>query len=139
MQCFNVWIKKAVHLDFLGKLNPIQKQHSKSVLKILSKYTGGHPWRSVISIKLQSSPPKVFLGKCVLKECINLRENTHAEAQFQHICDFNKITLWQWCSPVNVLHVFKAFFPMITSGGCFCLFKDVHIKPIYQQKTYKYF
>ena len=37
-------------------------------------------------------------------------------------CDFNKlqsnfieITLWHWCSPVNLLHIFRTLFPKHTS------------------------
>ena len=29
---------------------------------------------------------------------------------------FTIITLWHGCSPVNLLHIFKTFFPTITSG-----------------------
>ena len=48
----------------------------KGALKICSKFTGEHPCRTAISIKLQS----------------NVME----------------ITLWHECSPVNLLHVFRA-------------------------------
>ena len=41
-------------------------------------------------------------------------------------CDFNKvalqlieITLRHWCSPVNLLHLFRTPFPKNTSGGLF--------------------
>ena len=67
--------KKAVHLDFIGKLNLIQKPSPRGVLRKrcsenTQQITGGHSLQSVISIKFQSSPPKVFLGKSVLKTCI---------------------------------------------------------------------
>ena len=54
------------------------------VLKICSKFTGDHPYLSVISIKLQSN--------------------------------FNEITLWHGCSPVNLLHIFRTPFSKNTSG-----------------------
>ena len=31
------------------------------------------------------------------------------------LTDFNKITLWHGCSPVNLLHIFRAPFPKNTS------------------------
>ena len=39
-----------------------QKQPLRGVLKICSKFTGGHPCRSAISIKLQSNFIKIALG-----------------------------------------------------------------------------
>ena len=57
----------------------------KRVLKICSKFTGEHPCRSVISIKLLSN--------------------------------FIETTLQYECSPVNLLHIFRAPFPKKTSGG----------------------
>ena len=56
----------------------------KDVRKICSKFTGEHPCRSVISIKLQSK--------------------------------FIEITIRHGCSPVNLLHIFRAAFPKNTSG-----------------------
>ena len=59
----------------------------KSVLKICITFTGEHPWRSVISIKL----PYNFI-------------------------EITEITLQHGCSPVNVLHIFRTPFPKNTSG-----------------------
>ena len=56
----------------------------KGVPKICSKFTGEHPCRSVISIKL--------------------------------LCNFIEIALWYRCSPVNLLHIFRAPFSLNTSG-----------------------
>ena len=56
----------------------------KDVLKICSKFTGKHPCRSVVLIKLQSS--------------------------------FIEIALRHWCSPVNLLRIFRTFFAKNTSG-----------------------
>ena len=58
---------------------------SKYFLKICSKFTGEHPWRSVISIKL--------------------------------LCNFIKIKLRHGCSPVNLLHIFRAPFSKNNSRG----------------------
>ena len=57
----------------------------KYFLKICSKFTGEHPWRSVISIKL--------------------------------LCNFIKIKLRHGCSPVNLLHIFRAPFSKNNSRG----------------------
>ena len=69
-----------------------QKQPSRGVLrkrkgfrKICSKFTGEHPCRRVILIKLPSN--------------------------------FIEITPWHACSPVNLLHIFRASFPRNASGG----------------------
>ena len=59
----------------------------KGVLKICTKFTGEHPCRSVISIKLQSN--------------------------FDEITE---ITLRHGCSAVNLLHIFRAPFPKNKSG-----------------------
>ena len=56
----------------------------KGALEICSKFTGEHPCRSMISIKLQSN--------------------------------FIEIALRHWCSPVNLLHIFRAPFSQNTSG-----------------------
>ena len=56
----------------------------KSSLKICRKFTGEHPCRNVISIKL--------------------------------LCNFIEIALRHGCSPVNLLHIFRAPFIKNTSG-----------------------
>ena len=43
----------------------------------------------------------------------NLQEETHAEVEFQN---FIEITLRHGCSPVKLLHIFRAPFPKNTSG-----------------------
>ena len=57
----------------------------KAVFRICSEFTGEHPCRNVISIKLLSN--------------------------------FIEITLWDECSPVNLLYIFRAPFPRNTYGG----------------------
>ena len=66
----------------------------KAVLKICSKFTGEHPYRSVISIKLQSN----FME-------ITIRQS-----------NFIEIILWYGCSPVNLLYIFRTRFLKNTSG-----------------------
>ena len=88
-------IKKACTLNFEAEIRILHKTSlqsfrsshpevflGKGVLKICSKFTGEHPCRSVISIKLQS--------KATAKQS-----------------NFIEITLWHRCSPVNLLHIFR--------------------------------
>ena len=53
----------------------------EGVLNICSKFTGEHPHRSAISIKLH----------------------------------FSEIAILHWCSPINLLHIFRTPFPKNTS------------------------
>ena len=68
------WFRSSPPAVFLGK----------DALKVCNKFTGQHPCRSVVSLKLQSN-------------CI-------------------EITLRHECSPVNLLHIFRAPFTKNTSG-----------------------
>ena len=76
----------------------------KGVLKICSKFTGEHPCRSAISIKLQSN--------------------------------FIEIVLRQGCSPVNLLHTFRAPFPRNTSDWLLLLFIPLTAYKIFYQHKY---
>ena len=58
----------------------------------------------------RNSPSEVFLGKGVLKIYIKFTGDTHAEVWIQ-------ITLWNGCSPVNLLHIFRTPFYKNTHGG----------------------
>ena len=69
---------------------------------------------------MHKQPFRGILTKGVLKRCSEFTE---------HLCrivipiklqsKFIKITLWHGCSPVNLLHVFRAPFPKNTFGGLF--------------------
>ena len=62
-------------------------------------------------------------SRCVLnKRCSENMQQIYRRTPMPK-CDFNKVTLqlyWNrtsaWCSPVNLLHVFRAPFPKSTSG-----------------------
>ena len=100
--------------------NPQEVFLRKGFQKICSKFTGEHPCRRVILIKLPSN--------------------------------FIEITPWHTCSPVNLLHIFRASFPRNTSGGmllqifdssdekdlgqtsCFPNFKDSSLEQLYVEK-----
>ena len=58
-------------------------------------------------VQYRSSCPEVFLGKDVLKIC--------RKFMGKH----------PWCSPVNVLHIFRTSFPKSTSEGLFLPIKMV--------------
>ena len=78
-------------LFIIFRASPREAFLGKDVLKIWSKFTGGHACRGVISIKL--------------------------------LCNFIEITLRYGCSPVHLVHNFRAFFPNNTSEG-------LHLYPV---------
>ena len=63
--------------------------------------------------------------------------------------NFNEITLQHGCSPVNLLHIFKAFFskntfggllvPVVLSGLCCIFTKTIFLLLIFYFKFYKIF
>ena len=70
--------------------------------------------------KLHKQPSReVFLEKDVLKICIKFKG--------EHLCqsaisinlqsNFIETKLWHWCSPVNLLYIFKTTFNKNTYGG----------------------
>ena len=54
------------------------------------------------------------MEKVFSKYAANLQENTHIEVRFQS--NFIEMALRHWCSPVNLLHIFRTPFPKNTSG-----------------------
>ena len=66
----------------------------KGIPKICNKFTGKHPCRSAISVKLQSK--------------------------------FIEIALWNGCSPINLLHIFRTLFLKNTFGGLLLDVVDVY-------------
>ena len=76
----------------------------KVVQKICSEFTGEHPCRNVISIKLRRT---TLLNFATLL-------NLHFGMGF--LLNFIKITLRHGCSPVNLLHIFWTTFPKNTFG-----------------------
>ena len=87
------------HLSYAGDVE-FQKQSYRGVLRkrcseICSKFTGEHPYRNVISIKL--------------------------------ICNFTEIALWDRCSPVRLLHIFRTPFAKNASGGLLLEFEKIKL------------
>ena len=82
------------------------------ILKIGSNFTGVHPCRSVISIKLfcNSSPPEVFLKRDILEIC---RKFT-GELPWQSVISIKSICS---CSPISLLYIFRTPFHKSTCGG----------------------
>ena len=80
---------------------------SKEKVKCIRNYTLSHnSWFATF----RSSHPEVFLGKCVMKICSKF---TGEHPWF--LCNVIEITLWHGCSPVNLLHIFRAPFSRNTS------------------------
>ena len=65
------------------------------------------------SLYVEAALPKSSYKKAFWKYAANLQENTHAEVQ----SNFIEITLWHWCSPINLLHISRTPVPKNTSGG----------------------
>ena len=112
MQCrlCVIEIIKDGHVNtYIGILELFRSSHpevflEKDFLKIWSKFTRKHTWRSMISIKL--------------------------------LCNFIEITLRHGCSPVDLMHIFKTFFPKNTSGGLLLYFcNDTHRERIYWNRS----
>ena len=90
-------------------------------------------WLSVILQSKPSkdigSPPEVFLGKDVLEIC--------SKFTGEHPCRSVMSMIWKWtllrhiyrhgCSPVNLLHIFRALFLEDTFGGLLLI---LHIKQV---------
>ena len=69
--------------------------------------------------KNRSSPPEADLGKDVLKICSKFTGEHPCVTvnSIKLLCNVIEITLQHGCSPVNLLHIFRAPFPRNTSGG----------------------
>ena len=78
--------------------------------------------------KTRCSPPKMFLGKCVLKIWIIFtgEQPYQSVISIELLCNFIEITLRCECSPVHLLHVLRTTFPKNISGGL--LLQNSHFK-----------
>ena len=72
----------------------------------------------VVQAVVRSSHPKMFLGKGVLKICSKFTGDHPCRSVISITLqsNFNEITLWHGCSPVNLLHIFRRPFSKNTSG-----------------------
>ena len=108
----------------------------KSVLKICSKFTGEHPRRSAISIKLLNRTSAWVSGPILDLLCVPRSDAAlfcehyakHLEKglnrgdkffwspffQYQTLPSFSRLD--PRCSPVNLLHIFRTHFLKDTSG-----------------------
>ena len=70
------------------------------------------------SSMIKSSHPEVFFGKGVLKICSKFTGDHPCGSviSIKLQSNFIEITLRHWCSPVNLLHVFRTPFLKSTSG-----------------------
>ena len=67
-------------------------------------------WIKHLSSGVRSSPPEVFLGKCVLKICSKFT----GEHPWRSVIS---VTPRHRYSPVNLPHIFRTAFPKNISGG----------------------
>ena len=76
-------------------------------------------WYYDIRQIIRSSQPKMFLGKDALKICSKFtgEDSCQSVISIKFQSKFIGITLQHWCSPVNLLHIFRTTFPKNTSGG----------------------
>ena len=98
----------------------------KCVLKICSKFTGEHPCRTVISIKLHHNFIKITLwhgySHVNLLHIFKTPELTgehpcRSVISIKLLCNFSEISLQHGCSPVNLIHVFGILFYKNTYRG----------------------
>ena len=70
-------------------------------------------------VTFRSSPSEVFLEKGVLKICSKFtgEHPCRSAISISLLCNFIEIALRHGCSPVNLLHIFRASFFKNTSGG----------------------
>ena len=66
----------------------------------------------------RSGHPAVFLGKGVLKICskFTAEDTCQSAISIKLQSNFIEITLWDGCSPVNLLHIFRTPFLKNISG-----------------------
>ena len=94
----------------------------------LAQSQHGTPWSQFAELYLRpcqaaiirSSHQDVFLGKGVLKiySKFTVEHPCQSMISIQLLCNLTEIELWHWCSPVNLLHIFRTPFPL---DGCFCI------------------
>ena len=97
-------------------------RYSSRILKTMEKkYKIEYTVKLVQYMKLRSSHPEVFLEKGVLKICSKFtgKRPCQSAVSIKFLCKFIAIALWHWCSPVNLLHIFRTPFLKNTSGRLF--------------------
>ena len=75
--------------------------------------------RKWIFVKIfRSSHPEVFLEKCILKICSKFtgEHPCRSVSSVKLLCSFIEIILRHWCSPVNLLDIFRTSFSTKTLG-----------------------
>ena len=77
-----------------------------------------HIYQEFIISQHRSSPPKVLLGKGVLKICskFNGEYSCRNVMSIKPLCNFMEITIRHGCSPVKLLYIFRTPFYNNTSG-----------------------
>ena len=112
------WNSQTCNPIFLIRKEPSRCALSEGCLNICSKFTGEHPCRSFISIKLLSN----FIEITLWHGCFPVTLFHIFKTSFQCqrviskklISKFIEITLRHGCSPVNLLYIFRTLFPKNT-------------------------
>ena len=73
---------------------------------------------TVFNALYRSSRPEKFVRKGVLKICGKFtgEQSCRKVISIKLLCNFIAIIFRHWCSPVNLLHIFRTPFPWNTSG-----------------------
>ena len=84
----------------------------------------------------RGSPPEVFLGKGARKICSKFtgKYPCRSVISIKFLCNFIELTLWHWCYPVNLLHIFRTHFPKNTYGELsvyYLLYLSTHFMQIF--------
>ena len=88
-----------------------------------------------------SSRPEVFLGKVVPKICSKLTGEHQSQnvISIKLLCNVIEIRLWNGCSPVNLLHIFRTHFLKNTYGRLLLTFLSVTLCACYLLKGHRTF
>ena len=78
-------------------------------------------WYSILSLSSTNSRGsrlEMLLGKSVLKICSKFtgEYSCRSVISLKLQSNFNETTLWDGCSPINLLHIFRTPFPKNTFG-----------------------
>ena len=83
-------------------------------LSHLSKHKSKHSFEVSLDLFFDCGsggrfPPEVFLQEGVLKICSKFtgEHSCRSVISITLLCNFIEIRLWQGCSPVNLLHIFR--------------------------------
>ena len=107
---------------FLKKFTNFTGKYLRWSLFLIQVYwkanAGVFLWNLWNFYKHHKQPPKGVPRKSVLKICSKFigEHPCRSAISIKLLCNFIEIAFRQWCSPVNLLYIFKTPFPKNTSG-----------------------